>query len=278
MNQNNTSGNFNFGRGQTAALVSGGAQANTGNGFASFLLGQVGNAGINISPNIFQWRSQYYAGFVQDDWKITKNFTVNLGLRYEIDVPRRELYNRYASQPDGAEPGPVGCLLIVFAGNEAGRAGSTRWAETYKKAIGPRLGFAWSPDRTEGVLGKLLGGAGKTVIRGGYSIFYQALLYADFGENASPGFAAQPSFTPNVGYNPAFNLDAGLPQNFARPPFIDPTIRNLQDVRWIAPEHGRQPMISNYGVELQRELATDLILNVGYIGVQGHRLRSNLKN
>lgn len=279
-NQNNTSGTFNFGRAQTAALVAGGAQANTGNGFASFLLGQVESAGINISPNIFQWRSQYYAGFIQDDWKIAKNLTLNLGVRYDIDVPRRELYNRYANfSPTTPNPGAGGLPgAVVFAGDEAGRAGSTRWADTYKKAIGPRLGFAWSPSRTEGVLGKLVGGAGKTVIRGGYSIFYQALLYADFGENASPGFAAQPSFTPSVGYNPAFNLDAGLPQNFARPPFIDPTIQNLQDVRWIAPEHGRPPMISNYSVELQRELATDLILTAGYIGVQGHRLRSNLKN
>jgi len=275
-NQNITSGIFDFRRDQTAAVIAGGAQGNTGNGFASFLLGEVGHAFINISPNIFQWRSQYYAGFVQDDWKVRKNLTLNLGLRYDIDVPRRELYNRYANfSPTTPNPGAGGLPgAVVFAGQGGN---STRWAETYKKAIGPRVGFAYSPDRSEGALGKLLGGAGKTVFRGGFSIFYQALLYADFGENASAGFAAAPNFDPVRGFDPAFNLDQGLPQNFARPPFIDPTIRNLDSVRTIFPEHGRQPMITNYGLEVQRELASDLILNIGYIGVQGHRLRSNLK-
>ncbi|MCP9494852.1 MAG: TonB-dependent receptor [Pyrinomonadaceae bacterium MAG19_C2-C3] len=274
-NQNNTSGTFNFGRGQTAGFNSAdGTAGNTGNGFASFLLGQVGNANIAIVPNIVQWRSQYYAGFVQDDWKVSGNLTLNLGVRYDVDVPRRELYNRFSNfSPTTPNPG-AGNLpgAVVFANS----SGNTRFADTYKKAIGPRVGFAYSPDRNGGLIGALTGGAGKTVIRGGFGIFYQALLYADFGESYARGFNSRPDFSPAVGFNPAFQLDQGLPQNFPRPPFVDPTIQNLQNTEYIAPSFGRPPMITNYGGELQRELSPDLILTLGYIGVQGHHLRSNL--
>ncbi len=279
-NQNNTAGQFFFGRGQTGGFqvnpATGVVSSSTveGNGFASFLLGQVGGASLNFAPNINQWRSQYYAGFVQDDWKVTKNLTLNLGVRYDVDVPRRELHNRFSNfDPTVPNPGAGNRPgAVVFAS----QTGETRFANTYKKAIGPRVGFAYSPDREGGLIGALTGGAGKTVLRGGFGIFYQALLYADFGERFSTGFNSVPSFNPAVGYDPAFQLDQGVPQNFPRPPFLNPSIRNLQDAEYIAPSFGRPPMITNYGGELQRELSPDLILTLGYIGVQGHHLRSNL--
>ncbi|MDQ3648922.1 MAG: TonB-dependent receptor [Acidobacteriota bacterium] len=285
LNQNNTSGTFNFGNGQTGALLGSSTVGNSGFGFASFLLGNVANANINITPNVVQFRQQYYAAFVQDDWKVRQNLTLNLGLRYEIDVPRRELSNRYTSfDPTLPNPGAGGRLgALAFAGRTGGFGDATRFAETYYKNFGPRVGFAYSPDRADGFLGTLLGGAGKTVFRGGFGIYYQALQYADFGEQASDGFNSTTSFDPGQiglqGFNPAFNLDAGLPAIQANriPPFIDPTFNNLQDVDFISREHGRPGMITNYSFEVQRELANDLILNVGYIGSQGHHLRSNLK-
>ncbi|HXG66947.1 MAG TPA: TonB-dependent receptor, partial [Blastocatellia bacterium] len=282
-NQNNLAGTFNFGRGQTAAVVNNQTVGNTGFGFASFLLGAVEFANLNFAPNVPQWRTTYYAAFVQDDWKAARNLTLNLGLRYDVDKPRYELYDRYSSfSPEVPNPG-AGNLpgAIIFAGEGPGRAGTRTFADTYYKAFGPRLGFAYSPDRSEGVLGKLLGGAGKTVFRGGYGIYYQALQYADFGERMQAGFKATPGFGSVNGFDPAFQLDAGFPQNFPRPPFIDPTVLNNpgspQVVEFISPEHGRPGMIQNYGLEIQRELTRDLILNIGYIGAQGHRLRSNLK-
>lgn len=281
-NQNNTAGTFDFGSGQTAALTNNQTVGNTGFGFASFLLGQVGGSRLNFTPSIAQWRNSYYALFVQDDWKVTKNLTLNLGLRWDVDEPRHELYDRFSSfDPRTPNPGAGGLPgAIIFAGEGAGRAGTRTFADTYRKAFGPRFGFAYSPDRKEGVFNKLLGGAGKTVIRGGYGVYYQALLYADFGERMQAGFNATPGFSSTNGFDPAFQLDQGFPQNFPRPPFVNPTVRNNpaspQEVEFISREHGRPPMIQNYGLEIQRELARDLILNVGYIGVQGHRLRSNL--
>jgi Carboxypeptidase regulatory-like domain/TonB dependent receptor-like, beta-barrel len=281
-NQNNLAGTFDFVSAQTAALASNQPIGPTGFGFASFLLGQTDVGTLNFAPNVPQWRTSYYAAFIQDDWKATKNLTLNLGLRYDVDLPRYELYDRYSSfDPTFPNPGAGGLPgAIIFAGEGPGRFGTRTFADTYYKAFGPRVGFAYSPDGGDGFLGKLLGGAGKTVFRGGYGIYYQALQYADFGERMQAGFKATPRFENVNSYDPAFLLDQGFPQNFPRPPFIDPTVRNdptsPQEIEFISPEHGRPPMIQNYGLEIQRELTRDLILNVGYMGVQGHRLRSNL--
>lgn len=284
LNQNNTAGTFNFGAGQTAGLFQSGGVADSGFGFASFLLGQVANANINITPNVAQFRTQYYAAFVQDDWKVRQNLTLNLGLRYDVETPRRELYNRYSSfDPLLPNPGAGGRLgAVAFAGQNTRYLSPTRFAETYFKNFGPRVGFAYSPDRgTDGFLGTLLGGAGKTVFRGGYGILYQGLQYADFGEQATDGFNTTAGFDQGnagtQGFNAAFNIDAGFPRINQTVGVLNPNVNNLQDVDYIDRSHGRPGMIQQYSFEVQRELTKDLVLNVGYIGTQGHHLRSNLK-
>lgn len=281
-NQGGTSGRFFFGRGQTAAVVGGRAvDDTTGFGFASFLLGQVANGNINVSPNVNQWRSNYYALFGQDDFKVTKNLVLNLGLRWEVDTPRRELFDRTSSfDPTLPNPGAGGRPgALAFAGEGAGRGGTRTFAENYYKNFGPRLGFAYSPDRSEGVLGKLLGGAGKTVFRGGYGIYYQALVYADFGERLVAGFGGENNFTNiNNNFDPAFNLDQGVPIGNLTLPRIDPTQRNGGDIEYVDRGDGRPPRIQNYSFEVQRELAPDLILAVGYVGANGDRLRSALRS
>jgi hypothetical protein len=269
-NQGGNSGSFQFGRGQTA--VSPTFSDRTGFAFASFLLGAVGGGSDKQSTNLVQWRSKYYALFAQDDWKMTKNFVLNLGLRWDVEVPRKELHNRFSSfDPTLPNPGAgnrPGALAFASESNE-------RFANTWYKDFGPRIGFAWSPDRTEGFLGKLAGGAGKTVIRGGYGIYYQALIYADFGERLVAGYAGGVNFPSPNGYNPAFFLDQGVPQ---QPLAISPTILNGNDIEYVAKDHGRPPMIQNWSLEVQRELTRDLILSVGYVGQNAHHLRSQLQN
>ncbi|MFN7948038.1 MAG: carboxypeptidase regulatory-like domain-containing protein [Blastocatellia bacterium] len=269
-NQGANSGDFGFGRGQTA--VSPTFSDRTGFAFASFLLGAVGGGSDKQSTNLIQWRSRYYALFAQDDWKVTKNFVLNLGLRWDVDVPRRELHNRFSSfdptLPNPAAGNRPGALAFASDDNE-------RFADVWYKDFGPRVGFAWSPDRREGVMGKLFGGAGKTVIRGGYGIYYQPLIYADFGERLVAGFAGSVNFPSLNGFDPAFFLDQGVPQ---QPLVRNSTILNGSDIEYIQKDHGRPPMIQNWSLEVQRELATDLILTVGYVGTNGHHLRSQLQN
>ncbi|HEX4951086.1 MAG TPA: carboxypeptidase regulatory-like domain-containing protein [Blastocatellia bacterium] len=269
-NQGANSGEFGFGRGQTA--VSPTFSDRTGFGFASFLLGAVGGGSDKQSTNLLQWRSKYYALFAQDDWKARKNLVLNLGLRWDVDVPRRELHNRFSSfdptLPNPAAGNRPGALAFANDSNE-------RFADTWYKDFGPRIGFAWSPDRSEGFLGRLAGGAGKTVIRGGYGIYYQALIYADFGERLVAGFAGGVNFPSPNGYDPSFFLDQGVPQRNLP---IGPTILNGSDIEYVAKDHGRPPMIQNWSLEVQRELAKDLILSVAYVGSNGHHLRSRLQN
>lgn len=273
-----TSGVFNFATGQTAAGADPRFVGDTGFGFASFLLGQVSNSNLSF-PIDNQWRSNYYALFFQDDWKVTRNLTLNLGLRWDVDVPRRELHDRFSSfDPNIPNPGAGGRLgALVFAGNGPGRIGEDKFARTWFKDFGPRFGFAWQPSFGDGLLGALTGGS-RTVIRGGYGIYYQALVYADFGERLSTGFGGGAPLNNQDPIQPAFLLDQGYPQNFPRPPFLDPTLLNNRDIEYIARDHGRPPMIQNWSLEVQREVATDLIGCVAYVASKGNHLRSNLQN
>lgn len=266
LNFQNTSGSFNFGRSQTAGTA---ATSNlSGNGIASMLLGELGSANVTAYASQARWLSTYYAGFFQDTFKATPTLTLSLGIRYDVDEPRKEAYgdtsNISLTQPNpgaGNLPG-----VLVFAGTGAGRNGNVneRWANIWKKDFGPRIGFAWSPAMFNG----------KTVIRGGYGIIYGNLQYADFGGFGRTGFQANPAFNSLNGFDPALQIDSGLP-SYPAPPSLDPTQLNFQGPQYIDPTYGRPPMLQNWSFEIQKELATDLIADVAYVGEHSQNLRSN---
>ncbi len=266
LNFQNTSGSFNFGRGQTAGTS---ATSNlSGNGIASMLLGELGSANVTAYASQARWTSTYYAGFFQDTFKLMPTLTLSLGLRYDVDEPRKEAYgdtsNISLTQPNpgaGNLPG-----VLVFAGKGAGRNGNSneRWANTWKKDFGPRVGFAWSPSMFNG----------KTVFRGGYGILYGNLQYADFGGFSRTGFQANPAFNSINGFDPALPIDSGLP-SYPAPPNLDPTQLNFAGPQYIDPTYGRPPMVQNWSFEVQKELSTDFIMDIAYVGEHSQNLRSN---
>lgn len=266
LNFQNTSGSFNFGRGQTAGTS---ATSNlSGNGIASMLLGQLNSANVTAYASQARWLSNYFGGFFQDTLKLTPTLTLSLGLRYDVDEPRKEAYgdtsNISLTQPNpgaGNLPG-----VLVFAGKGVGRNGNVneRWANTWKKDFGPRVGFAWSPEMFDG----------KTVFRGGYGIIYGNLQFADFGGFGRTGFQANPSFNSINGFDPALQIDSGLP-SYPAPPNLDPTQLNFAGPQYIDPTYGRPPMAQNWSFEVQKELAPDFIADVAYVGVHAQNLRSN---
>jgi len=268
----NTSGTLNFGRGQTAGTS---ATANlSGNGIASLLLGEVGGGNVTVKASQSRWLRSYWAGFFQDSFKVMPTLVVNYGLRYEIDQPFKEA-DGDTSMIDVNAPNPgAGNLpgVLVFAGKGAGRNGNVdeRWADTWKKGFGPRVGFAWSPSVFNH----------KTVFRGGYGIIYGGLQYADFGADSRTGFLANPQFNSVNGFDPGFSVDTGFPA-FPPPPNLDPTQLNpnalgqFSGPTYIDPTGGRTPMIQNWSAEVQHELTSDLILDVAYVGEHSTHLRSN---
>jgi hypothetical protein len=267
LNFQNTSGTFNFGRGQTAGTA---ATSNlSGNGIASVLLGLPGSANYAVYQSQARWLRSYFAGFLQDSYKITPTLTLNYGLRYEVDQPFKasdgDTSNISLSTPNPSAGNLPGAT--VFAGKGPGRNGNVneRWANTYFKDIGPRFGFAWSPAFL---------GANTTVLRGGYGIIYGGLQYADFGGFGRTGFQASPGFNSN-GFDPALALDAGLPPANITLPNTDPSQQNFTGPTYLAPSYGRPPMIQNWSFEIQRQLATDFIADIAYVGQHSTHLRSN---
>src|SRR5262249_25169264 len=127
----NVAGTFAFARAQTAATPN--LNAVSGNGIASLLLGQVDNSDIGTRGHQPKWLSHYYALFVQDDFKVTRNLTLNLGLRWDLDAPRHEANNNSSNldltKPDTAAGNLPGALVF---GTECHC--NTAWADTYYKA------------------------------------------------------------------------------------------------------------------------------------------------
>ena len=244
-------------------------QPNTGNAIASFLLGAVDRGTMKIFAYYPRNRYRYFAGYAQDDWKVTRKLTVNYGLRYDIFFPRYEkLDNLSTFDPTVPNPGAGGRTgALVFLGNGPGRNGQRSFSDTYFKAFGPRLGLAYQ------VLPK-------TVLRLGYGIYYAAgngnaglrdSLSQTYGYSTSPVFQ-----TLDQGATPAFNWDGGFPQNFPKPPFIDPTAANRQDVRYIAKGDGAPPYFQNWSFTVQQELTARMNIEVAYLGTKGSRLGNGL--
>ena len=267
LNFQNTSGSYYFWAAQTAATSNLNA-GQTGDPIASVLLGQVHDSNLAAYASQPRWLRSYFGFFAQDSFKVSPTLTVNYGLRWDIDQPNKENFddtsNISLTTPNPGAGGLPGAL--VFAGKGAGRTGVTgeRWANTWLKDFGPRLGFAWSP----GFLGH------DTVIRGGYGIIYAPLIYADFGGFNRTGFQANPSFTSADNFNPAFDLTAGFPA-FPPPPNLDPAQSNFTGPQYIDPSYGRPGMLQNWSLEVQRQLAPDWILSVAYVGQHSTHLRSN---
>lgn len=250
--------------GQTAGALSQGG----GDGFASLLLGEVQQAGQSVILRGPRWTYWYYAFFGQDDFKVTPTLTLNLGLRYDVDVPRKEAHNNTSNFSPTAidtEYGIPGALVFGSTCNGC----NTRWANTWRKDWGPRVGFAWSPEALHQT----------TVIRGGAGIIYGPLVYDDFGGSMATGYTVHPApFSPN-GFDPEFQIDDGFPA-FSPPPDLDPGYFNGSPVSgsWITPGAGRPATVYDWNLEVQHQLANDLILTVGYIGNHATDLESNLLN
>jgi hypothetical protein len=255
---------INFSGNETAGSPAQGG----GLGFASLMLGEADNGGTNVVLKGQRWTSWYYAIFAQDDFKITPNLTVNIGLRYDVDMPRSEAHNNTSNFSTTAIDTEYNIPGALVFGDKC-KGCNTRWANTWYKDFGPRLGFAWSPDFLHQ----------KTVIRGGAGIIYGPLVYDDFGGGTVTGYTANPSSPSKNGFDPSFQIDDGMPA-FTPPPDEDPGYFNGTYVSgsYIKPDAGRPATVYNWSLQVQHQLADDLLATIGYIGNHSTNLESNLLN
>jgi hypothetical protein len=274
IDQSHQSPSIGFDIAQTAAAPSLGKS--TGDPFASFLLGAPSSVSLAVRASQPRFVSNYYAGYVQDDFKIRRNVMLNLGFRYDVETPRHESRgNESVFDPTVPNPGATGVLgALIFGGKGPGRTGgNASGAQTYYKGFAPRLGFAWAPDSFPYLH--------HVVFRGGYAIYNAPLTYGDFGQALTDGFTASPSFNSSDGFTPALRLDSGIPA-FPPPPNLDPAQDNggsgggFGGVTYVAPNYGHPGMVQNWSLEVEHQLAPDLILSVGYVGQHATHLRSSL--
>ena len=256
-------GSYIFSRVQTALPT---AQSTTGNAFASFLLGapNSGSQGdSNYTPGNIRYG--YHAGFFQDTWRVTPRLTLDVGFRYEVPIGWHMVDGNYTTLdptlPNAAAGGLPGAL--IYAGSGAGRTGKKRLYPTDWSDIGPRLGFAFRA-------------TSKTVIRGGFGIFYQTL--GNGGCGCTDGFNG--SYTSaGDGINPAFYWDqtrnVPTPSGYKPPPRIDPTFLNYGVVYYQGPNYGKAPRIYNWSFTIQREFK-NWLFETAYVGNRGHGLNSTV--
>jgi outer membrane receptor protein involved in Fe transport len=262
----NGSGTFNFEPGETGIFGQ-----TSGNAMASFLLGAVDSASASFytlpSFKPKAWSIGFFAG---DTWKATSNLTVTLGLRWDRYTPSVEKNNKTSFfDPYGPNPGADGRPgRLVFAGDGYGDASFGRRAPeyTWNRAFGPRVGLAYSFDK-------------KNAARLGYGIFYEQNFYPGWNAGiGTDGFNTTATFTSsNGGLTPAFLLQNGFPQDFARPPFINPSLLNGQPAPNYRPfDANRLAYAQQWNVSYEHQFSEDLYGAVAYVGNKGTRLLSQI--
>ncbi len=153
------------------------------NGLADFLLGDIKTSSYSLPQPLIGRRNYNVGFFIQDDWKIRHNLTLNLGLRWEYESPFTTANNEYGRvDPTTGQ--------VLFAGK--GGVSDTLNLTASKHNFGPRIGFAYSP-------------TSKTVIRSGFGIFYAGIFSDLGGQVLFPGYNVEQSFS---------NLGTGIPQPF----------------------------------------------------------------
>ncbi len=230
--------------------------AQPGFNYASFLLGGVNN-GTTAVRSVTRFGAHSLSGFAQDTWKVTRNLTVDYGLRYDYAHYLNEGRGYYgvfsASTPNPVASGRLGA--VAYEGYGGGRC-NCKLAKNYPFAWGPRLGVAYQITP-------------KLVMRAGVGINYNKTDDNNIGFSSGSQFLYS---TPSYG-DPAYNMRDGLPYKISFPNF-DPgqyplpgttaSIPQLMD-----PNSGRPARQVQYSFGLQRELGQNLVVEAAYVGNVG---------
>ena len=254
-----STGNFSFGVGLTQGPNPNVATSTAGNSIATLLLG-LGSGSMIIQSKNSATQSQYFAGYLQDDWHASRRLTLNLGLRYDVDLPRTERYNRMSTfdprvaSPLSAQtglPGLQGGLVFVGVNGQ-----SRRQFDPQLLDFAPRFGVAYQ-------IGS------NTALRGGYGIFYGRSYRVAGGTIGNQGFSAVTEYNSSPdGLTPSLYLDNPFPNGLNKPVGSSQGLLTGIGSTFEAPLLGdnQTPYTQNWDVEVQRQLPGNVLIDAAYVG------------
>jgi len=256
------------------------AAAPIGQGLASFLFGLPTGGGIDLNAS-YSEQSTFTGLYVQDDWKATRNLTVNVGLRWEYETAPTERFDRsvrgfdfntpspisavalanYAKSPDAALPVSQFATMgvLTFSGINGAPRG---YFDTGKKNLAPRLGLAYQLTP-------------KTVLRTGYGFFYD-VVGIDGNHANQLGFSQRTNLIPSTdnGLHFTATLANPFPDGLVQPSPVGP---NTYIGRAISfnPNTLLSPYMQRWSLSVQQQLPSRSVLEVSYIGNRGTHLATS---
>jgi|CZKD01.1.fsa_nt_gi outer membrane receptor protein involved in Fe transport len=254
-------GSFTFNNDGTSTNTAAGAIAN-------LLLGNVYTASVNSFETIHSIADSYSA-FIQDDWKLTPRLTLNLGLRYDVDSPRKTAPNRQnAFDPTAINPVSGTPGAVIFSGLNGASVYANQWD---RNNFGPRVGFAWSP-------------RDQWVVRGGAGVLYTGEYASGTPQEGNLGYGTSGATTgvynSTTGIlSPAFEISS-IPVFWTTPTAADltpgfgaaaPGQPAHTVVTYWAHNHVNG-YIYQTSFDIQRQFGGNLLLDVTYLGTFGHSL------
>jgi hypothetical protein len=279
----NVFGNYQPGQyffdGSSPYTAANGASVSVGDTFTEFLLGYPDytyNA-EQVNHPAMNGQGYGYGIFAQDDWKITNRLTLNLGLRYELHPPLKDVdYNTAAFLPNYSKDGVTGAVVVpntkaldytssdfaasiapspILTAAQAGIPEELRY--TYKKDFGPRIGFAWRPYATD-----------KTVLRGGWGRFIEQPL----GFSLVSGWAVSSSFVNYTGQSQ--NVPGGSPTISFPSPFATTIVPGGASFQYAFPIHYVDPSVQQWNLTLEQDMGHNIGFRLSYIGSHGSNLET----
>ena len=256
---NGGGGNISFSANQTAAGTNAAVSAGTGNQYASFLAGAPSSAFVQLSNGI-AYRKMQYAAYVQDDWHATQRLTINAGLRYDFQAQPTEKHNGiddFDITRINSLNGYLGAVRYAGVNGEGRNFVNENFAD-----FGPRVGFAL-----------VLTNDNKTVMRGGFAIYYPTTAQASYDASAgnTNGFGTlTTTYAATTADGPAFTLQNGLPF-VPSPPLGAAGGQNAflgQSGYYVQPS-AKDPQSQQSTLTISRELPHDVVIDVSYMGNHG---------
>ena len=238
----------------------GGGNASRGDSMADFLLGGYQSLGITNGVRVNDGATTYASFYAQDDFKVGRRLTLNLGLRYELPTPWVDKYDRintvFPVNGVRSQRFPTAPAGMLFPGDLP-----RGLMPTDKNNFAPRFGFAWD-----------VFGEGKTAVRGAYGLFYDTFNTDTVAQENPPFVGGRQTFFNGQMANPFTSVGATPP-----PAFIDPAAFTFVlpiNGLWSAttPKGLRTTYVQEWNFMISQQLGRSYAANAGYIGKTGTKL------